>query len=167
MSNDPFQSPQYPGQQPPTGYGQAPPSGAVTAVAIVNFIFGGLAAICGAVMLVGGGAIANAIMGAGNDPNLNMEGAGVAAGALGGFVMVIALIVLLVAALYIFAGVGVIKRRQYGRILCFVLAGLHILSLVLNLAQGNINILSILISGGYIALVFAVLLNRQYAAEFA
>jgi hypothetical protein len=143
-------------------------SGAVTAVAIVNYIFGGLNIICGMVILFAGTMVAK-FMGAAikQDPNLDPQAAKMAEAVgtgLGALVIGIAVFTMIMALPMIIAGYGVQQRREWGRILTLVLGGLSGLLALLSLVQ--FNICGIVMQGGYCALVFAILLQSKYAAEF-
>jgi hypothetical protein len=64
----------------------------------------------------------------------------------------------------ILAGIGVLNRSQWGRVLTLVLgvfSGIFALLCLLGF-----NLLGLVAYGGYTALVFVILLNSQYAAEF-
>jgi hypothetical protein len=140
-------------------------SGVVTALAIVNFIFGALGLLCGGAIVCGGGAIAGIIGAAAkNDPTIKAEDAAAVAGIAGGAVAVMGVIVMVMGVPTIVAGIGVLKRRQWGRILTLVLGALAGALAVFALV--SLNIVGLLIHGGYCAFAYIVLLNKQYAAEF-
>lgn len=125
---------------PVTPQRKTPPrSGAVTAVAIVNFIVGGLSMFCGLLIGVLGGA-AGAMLGAGMDgamenarrtsggmgvPGGGPSGLGVGA-VLGGIAIVMGIITFLMGVPTVIAGIGVLKRQQWGRILTLILGGLSV-----------------------------------------
>jgi hypothetical protein len=83
--------------------------------------------------------------------------------------------------LLVIAGMGLLRRRRFSRVLVLVLgtlggmlAALYGYTLVdelrdgmLTVAQGAILLVGLLVHGGYCAFVFVVLLNRKHAAEFA
>jgi hypothetical protein len=95
--------------------------------------------------------------------------------------IVLALISTLIAVLMPVAGTGVLRRRRWGRWLTLVLGGVNGLNgarFIPQLAMGlsgnepnsgelAIAAICILIQLGYCALVYCVLLNRRFAAEFA
>lgn len=145
-------------------------SGAVTTVAVINFILGGLASACGVLAAIGGAVLGlGGAAAAANQPGMDPQGAKVAGGMLaaGGVVLtVIALIVVLWGVLAIVAGVGVIKRQQWGRILTLILAGLAAVIAVLSLLNGVRGIVGLALYGGYATTCFVTLLNRDNAAEF-
>lgn len=151
-------------------------SGAVTAVGIINIIIGSLSALGGlCVFLIGGLA-----GGAAHDFRGN-PGAGLA-GILAGAILVVAFLILVVAVLEILAGIGVLNRKNWARILTLVLGGLsavlglvHIFGMVS--AMNNpfpedragavfVSLLLVLLYVGYTVLVYVILLNPAYAEEF-
>ena len=156
-----------PGSPPaePTAVPAGPPakSGAVTAVAIVNFVFGGLDLLCGLLVLVGGAAVAGLVAVAGHEGGAGPE-AGTVAAVVGGLIIVFAVFQMLLGVPTILAGVGVLKRARWGRILTLVLGALSGVLAVFNLF--SLDIRDAILHGGYCAMVYAILLNKQYAAEF-
>jgi len=156
-------------------------SGAVTAVAVINFVFGALTLLCGLLFMLGGalfgsmfGAISDA---AAKQPNVNpadaQKIADLAAKGGGWFAAIFAVIgfvVLLFGIFAIIGGVGVIGRKQWGRILTLVLGALAGLLTLLFLAGSIVspgNIIPVVFFGAYCALVFVILLKQQYAVEFS
>jgi hypothetical protein len=89
---------------------------------------------------------------------------------MAGLAVVIAFLYLLVGAGGIAAGVGVVNRRPWGRILTLVLAGLCIVLAILALlgvfAGQTINLVAVAIFAGYAIVCFVILLNPQNAREF-
>jgi hypothetical protein len=168
---EPDHEPEYQPEYAPGGY--RPRSGAVTAVAIINFVLGGLQIVCGLIFLLA----ASWIFGAGQevgrqstDPEvrrLASQGGGFLASIAGG----IAVVILIIAAVMIVAGIGVVNRRQWGRILTLVLGAISGIFALLSLLGITANPLQALIGlalyGGYTALTYVVLLNSQNAREFS
>ena len=82
--------------------------------------------------------------------------------------------------LLVIAGMGLLRRRRFSRVLTLVLgtlggmlAVLYGYTLVdelrdgmLTSAQGAVLLVGLLVHGGYCVFVFVVLLNRKNAAEF-
>jgi hypothetical protein len=96
------------------------------------------------------------------------------------FWIVLVLFDLQIAVLMLVAGTGVLRRRRWGRWLTLVLGGVNVLlgaRFIPQLATGlygnesygllTLAAIIILIQLGYCVLVYAVLLNRRFAAEFA
>lgn len=141
------------------GVGVPVRSGAVTAVAIVNFVLGGLSLLCGGIVLLGGAALMGLV---GKQGGAEEQAA---AAALGGIALVIAVVMILLSLPTIIAGIGVINRRNWGRILTIVLGVLAGLLALLDLV--TVNIFGLVIHAGYCVLVLVILLNQKYAAEFS
>jgi len=145
-------------------------SAAVTIVAIVNFVFAGLQLLCGMLVTLAGGLFAGAVGTlAARAEKVDPEAA-TAAGLVSALIIGYGVTVLLVGALMIVCGVGIIKRASWARVLTLILGGiagvLAVFSLV-SLCRGNVpSIVPVLLDSGYCALVFIVLLNRRYAEEF-
>jgi hypothetical protein len=167
-----------PEEMEPDEFGRpARKSGAVTAVAVVNFVLGGFLLLCGLVAMLGGALLGNifgqagaaAKMPQGMDPEQAKVFNQLAQGG-GGLIATIAAFIgicyLIVAVPAIIAGVGVLKRAQWGRILTLVLGVIAGLFALLSLASLPAGIFGLVIYGGYCVLVFVILLNKQYAAEF-
>jgi DNA-directed RNA polymerase subunit RPC12/RpoP len=158
-SDNPFDAPQT-ANIGGAVYGQAPRSGVVTAVAVVNYVVAGLQLMCGlafmAFGLLGARMLRNA---AAQNPNVQINGVNV-----GLIVVIVGVVWLALAVPMLLAGYGVQKRRNWGRVLSLILAGLAALGGVFQLLALNP---AVLFSAGYAIFLFVVLLNEKYAAEFA
>lgn len=160
FSDNPFDAPQTVN----TGgarYGRAPRSGMVTAVAVVNYISGALQLMCGLGILTFGllGArMLQAEAAQNNMPQLNGVN-------LGLIVVLVGVVWLVLSIPMLLAGYGVQQRRNWGRVLSLILAGLAGLLTVLQLRALEPG--GMLFSAGYAIFLFVVLLNEKYAAEFA
>lgn len=165
-SDNPFQSPTT---SSAAAYGYSASverSGWVTTVGIVNLVFGSIQLLCGGCMSFGGlmfiGPMREAIqkeMDGGPGPEV--------ADFVGVFMVVMIVVLLASGALLIAAGVGVLKRRPWGRILTFVLGGLTGVGTLFNMASMDPgSIIPIGLGIAYCALVFGVLCKSRYAAEF-
>ncbi len=158
----PYQSPQAPAMQPATG---GTPGG-VIAVAVVNFILGALDLIAGICVLTGAGMLGVAGQQAmGKDmPAQQAEQVQALAFFGGAILFVIAIVLFLIGAAMITAGVGLLKRRNWARVLTLIIAGVAVLMALTSLI--NLQLLGAIIYGGYAAMAFAILLNREVAAHF-
>jgi hypothetical protein len=152
-------------------------SGSVTSVGVITIILGSLTLLCGLCFTIFGIAFAGGAAGA-------PRGAGflpfqMAAGIL----VVMAIIVLILGALYLVGGIGVLQRRNWGRIMTLVMAGfsglfgvLQIVGGIVNLAQQGpaegkviallVNLLIAALFFTHCVMSFVVLLSAQNAAEF-
>ena len=147
-------------------------SGAVTAVAIVNFVFGVLQLACGGCIALGGGLIAGlagGMAGELSEQNPDVDPQAVEAieamGQVGGgLIVVLGIAYLLFGVLLLVAGFGVLKRQSWGRILTLVLGGVAAALAILGITSGEW--VGTIANIGYAILVFIVLLNKQNAAEF-
>lgn len=160
MSTDPYASPS---STPPPGR-----SGAVTAVAVVNFVLGVLWLMCGGCVTFGGGLVAGL---GGIIPQMengaNREGAEFAGGVVqvvGGLVFALGIAYVVFGILVLVAGYGVLNRQSWGRTMTLVLGGLAAVLAILALMGSDFLNAPLLIA--YAVLVFAVLMNDRNAAEF-
>jgi hypothetical protein len=171
-------------------------SGAVTALAVVTFLMGGLRLALSVAALVLAGQLFSAAGGVTGPPDpspnadpisgmliplIQLMSAGLLLAILvgAGIVLVIlGLVFLPFSVLLFFAGWGLLGRRSWARWVTLVLGGLGGLLALLYLAQWVlgytnsaegliVSLIGILVHGSYAALVFAVLLNKRNAAEFA
>jgi hypothetical protein len=165
---------------PEDDYGRPERSGAVTGVAVISFVLGGLVILFGLCGLLG------ALVQAGE----GMHGPGGGFAGLGNLGFAVAFVILLFILLWgigaIVAGVGVINRRQWGRVLALVLGGIAAVAGLLSLfaavmvmatpALGPfddirvmifmIYLLLAMVFLGYCIWTYVVLLNSRYSAEF-
>jgi hypothetical protein len=164
----------YNAPRPPVG-GR---SGAVTAVGIIGILFGAFNTIIGVAVMVAGPAIMAWLFGAassaidtskltpeqrqalGQASQAVQAGGGIMA-MLAGFVGVCFLIFGLPT---LFGGIGVVNRRQWGRILTIVMAIFFGLWGVLNILGANI--VGFVIDVGFCVFALVVLFNSKFAAEF-
>jgi hypothetical protein len=155
-----------------------PPSGVVTAIGILNIVFGALSVITALIMMfaasmIFGGAVDVAKAAAQADPKLAKavnEAGGGFAGMIAGAAVFVGVVTLLIAGLWILTGVGVLQRKGWARIVTLVLGALMLLGglcSIPGLTVAPLNaLLQIVILLGYGIFVYVILLNKQYAAEF-
>ena len=147
-------------------------SGAVTLVAVLNFVMAGLQVVGIIIVLVLGGAILGLTSEAAKATgDADAQKVAAAAGGIAGAIVAIAIVCgIIFIALFLLAGIGVLNRRQYGRIISLILGaimGILALLSILNLGTAPLNaIINILILGGYCVVTYVVLLNSTYAREF-
>jgi hypothetical protein len=147
---------------------RAQPSGAVTAVGVVNLVLGGLDILAGILVMVGGAAFLGLGAGAANQEGLTEEQkkAIAGAGAMGaGLIAAIGVCIMIFGIPLILAGIGVLKRRNWGRILTIVLGFIAGLFGVLSLL--NHSFVGAVIYIAYCVFVLVVLFSSKFAKEFA
>ena len=161
FSDDPFRSPAAPqDMHQPGGPGNP---GMILAVAVINYIFGGLQVACGACTIVFGAGFTQMMMAAAqDDPNFDLEQKAAMR------IMTIVIIAFgainaLLGVPVILAGYGVQSYRQWGRILTIVLAGIAGLFGLLSLVSLSPVCL---VYGGYAIFTLIVLLNSDNARLF-
>jgi LSD1 subclass zinc finger protein len=153
-------------------------SGAVTVIGIIQIVLGSLGVLLSFCMMIGGVFLAGA-------PNPNPRGPGPGPGAgfmglMGGAVILIGLVAMLFGGLYIFAGIGVLNRRSWSRILSLVLGGFTGLSALFSLlgalrlmanpgqmGSGLGNLVFAALQLAFVVFMYTILLNSRYASEFA
>jgi hypothetical protein len=155
-----------------------PRSQAVNAVAIANFVVAGLQVLFAillifATSIIFGSAVDEAsrqAKAAGFDLKVQGEATAVAGSFLAGMAVIFGVCSLIVSGLFVLAGMGVLHRKQYGRIISIILAVLMALGALGGLMQiGSAPLLAlfnILVGGGYAVLVFVTMFNSRYTAEF-
>jgi hypothetical protein len=136
--------------------------GAITALSTANFLLGGLVIAADLLLLVWSAALLNRAHGT----LFGLYVAGLAA-----------FVVLPLGLGMIAAGIGIWRRRRWGRVLGLILAvifGLFaagssapLLGFPYKPGLLPLHLLGILLGGGYCALSLAILLNRKFAAEFS
>jgi uncharacterized membrane protein (DUF2068 family) len=172
------------GPEMPDDFGGKPlmRSGAVTAVAIVNFVLGGLQTLFGLLVMILGPTAMAFITGVAKEGTAQIQTQGLSpaeaekvkqaaqavAQAGGGIVAFVAGLIgvcfMIFGVPILVAGFGVLGRRQWGRILTIVMGIICILWGALNLFTGNV--VSLAYNLGYGIFVLVVLFNSKFAAEF-
>jgi hypothetical protein len=163
---------EYEDEAPRRRRGRREQSGLVTAVAVVNFVLASLWVIGIIAAIIFGGAILSMFSSiAKSNPPANQvqaqqaQQAVNAAATIGGIAIAVASTCFgIFAACFAVAGYGVLKRRQWGRIMTLVLGGLTAILALLSLLSLSPTVV---VYAGYTAFVYIVLLNRRYGAEFA
>jgi len=123
--------------------------------------------MCGVGMLFVGGLIGVIAVRANEDIDPD---AATAVGIASTIVIIFGIVALVICVLMVVAGIGVLKRAKWGRVLTLVLGGicgvLAILCLVSVLTGQGGRIGNVLFYGGYCTTVFVLLLNPRFASEF-
>jgi len=137
--------------------------GMLTAIAVVNYIFGTMQLLCGACLALVGGGIGTIFGAASNsDPDFPEEAKWLVAGGTA-LVVFLGIIVAVTGFPTILAGYGVQKRAQWGRILTIVMGILAGVMALFNLVQLNP---SGLIPAAYSVFVLVILFDNKYASLF-
>ncbi|MBM4067571.1 MAG: hypothetical protein FJ271_01295 [Planctomycetes bacterium] len=162
-------------------------SAAVTLVGILNLVFATLVVVVSVGLIIGGPTILAMLTGAHDDalavmqqhqnvdPKLVQQHKEMVRGvaALGTMVFILAgsCTFIIGGIPLILAGIGLLKRRQWGRVLTLVLGGLTILSCI-NLIVNNWPLnrngwITFSVQAAYAIIVYVILLMPAYAREFA
>lgn len=130
---------------------------------VILLVLGVLGGLLGLVLVLGGAVVGNAGRN-GGIPGL--EGMPNVAGAFGGLVAVIGLVVVLYSLLYIFGGIGVLRSREWGRVIGIVvsiLSGLVWLAALVSPSDpstgsggGGPVAAALLIAHAYVVVVLAI-----------
>ena len=166
-------------------------SGRVTGVGVISIVLGSLVTLASFCFLLGGLFFAGAANDIRNMPNMKMpNNANVNVNAGAGFfavfearIIIVGILILVFGIGQIMSGVGVLRRRQWGRILCMVIAGFYAVAAIftligifqyLSLPAGFpgktwsilMGLLQFVVEVGYTVMVYTVLLSRPAASEF-
>lgn len=147
-----------PAMPPPVAGGRP---GVITAVAVLQFVAAGFGILFGVLALLGGGILA----GADTSQIEGVEGLDIATDAIGGLLIVLAVISLVIAAVQIYAGTQVLKLRERGRIISIVLSAISLALMALSLTQGSDAsgaVLSIALNG---FILWACISNKDAFSE--
>jgi len=153
-------------------------AGSITGVGVITIILGSLSLLCGVCVMIGGIAGAGAAGGR-FGPNVMPFGQG----AIASIAIAIALVILILGVLYLIGGIGVLQRRNWGRIVTLVSAGFSgvagvflVLSFIGNLISPMpmeakimpvlVALLGALVCFAHCIMSFIVLLNSDNAREF-
>jgi hypothetical protein len=142
-------------------------TGGMTAIGILNIIFGSLGSIMSLLVIVGGGIFA-ALGGAGmaaDNQGGGDSGAGAVA-AVGAIVLVIGVLMLLCNVLLMVAGIGVLKLAPWGRILSMVGGGAMALLGVLSMIGGDFGLMTIFMVG-YGGMLVGLFCKTEWKAAFS
>ncbi len=155
-------------------------SGSVTGVGVISIILGSMTLLCGLCVVVlsmgiFGGAGGGNFGGRANFPDIFQAAAGV--------MIVISILVLVLGVLYLVGGIGVLQRRNWGRIMTLIMAGFSallgifcILVMISMLVQPGppegkvigalMVIVGVIVYFTHCIMSFVVLLSSQNAREF-
>ncbi|MEW4564256.1 hypothetical protein AB1K70_17090 [Bremerella sp. JC770] len=163
FEEDPFRSPsptQTPGYRPPTGEAN---TGLIVAVAIINYVFGGLQVGCGACLAIFGATFTQMMGGIIEQDQQMTPEDHAALGIMTAVFIGMGVVFALTGLPTVLAGYGVQCQREWGRILTIVLAGISALMAVMLLL--GLNPLGLFFAG-YSIFTLVVLLNSDNARAF-
>lgn len=107
--------------------------GGVTVIAVLEFLVGALCILGGLAVMLGGGFLATILSQSG------AQGGAAGAGILGALGAAMGVVFLIFGALYILVGWGMLKLKQWARIVTMVFAGLGILGSLFALAGAFVH----------------------------
>jgi hypothetical protein len=120
-------------------------TGGMTAIGILNIVFGSLGSLFSLLVLLGGGIIAASGTAAGSS--------GTTAAAGGGLIMLVGLVFLACWATLVFAGIGVMKMTHWGRTLSIVCGGVIALLQLVSFVTTGFNFVGLIVLAYGAALV--------------
>ncbi len=139
-------------------------TGGMTAIGVLNIIFGALGGLVGLLVVLGGGFMAGggAMMGAEGSDEAGMMGGGLAA--MGGLVMLLGLGTLTINLLLLIGGIGVLKVAPWGRTLSIAYGALGVLIYGATLT-GGVTLTNV-IALGYCLLLLWLFFRPTWKAAF-
>ncbi|MBA2116493.1 hypothetical protein [Bremerella alba] len=163
FEDDPFRSPTSPPSAAYPSPSAEPNTGLIVAVAIVNYVFGGLQVACGGCLAIFGATFTQMIGGIMEQDRQMTPQDQAALGIMTAVFIGIGVVFALTGLPTVLAGYGVQCQKEWGRILTIVLAGISALMGILLLL--GLNPLGLLFAG-YSIFTLVVLLNSSNAKAF-
>ena len=140
-------------------------TGGMTAIGILNIVFGSIGALVAIIIVLGGGMIA--AIGAGVEAEFGTEaqGAGAAGAGMGGIMALVGIIGLVACGVMVFSGIGVLGLKPWGRKLAMIGGGSwSILNVIMLFNSFNLFILAFAFYGGLLVWLF---LKPDWKAAFS
>ncbi len=140
-------------------------TGGMTAVGVLNIVFGAIGALFALLIVLGGGMIA--AMGAGMEAEFGaeFEGAAVGTAGLGGVMAIVGIVAFAASAAMLFSGIGVLGLKPWGRKLAMVCGGAWAVLNIITLFSGfNLFNLGFAVYGGLLVWLF---LQPDWKAAFS
>ena len=123
----------------------------MTAVGVINIVFGAIGALFAILIVLGGGMMA--AMGAGMEAEF--EGAATGAAGLGGIMAIVGIVAFGASAAMLFSGIGVLGLKPWGRKLAMVCGGAWAVLNIITLFSGfNLFNLGFAVYGGLLVWLF-------------
>ncbi len=136
-------------------------TGGMTAVGVLNIVFGAIGALFAILIVLGGGMMA--AMGAGMEAEF--EGAAAGAAGMGGIMAIVGIVAFGASAAMLFSGIGVLGLKPWGRKLAMVCGGAWAVLNIITLFGGfNLFNLGFAVYGGLLVWLF---LQPDWKAAFS
>lgn len=133
----------------------------MTAVGVLNIVFGAIGALFAILIVLGGGMMA--AMGAGMEAEF--EGAAAGAAGVGGIMAIAGIVAFGASAAMLFSGIGVLGLKPWGRKLAMVCGGAWAVLNIITLFSGfNLFNLGFAVYGGLLVWLF---LQPEWKAAFS
>ena len=133
----------------------------MTAVGVLNIVFGAIGALFAILIVLGGGMMA--AMGAGMEAEF--EGAAAGAAGMGGIMAIVGIVAFGASAAMLFSGIGVLGLKPWGRKLAMVCGGAWAVLNIITLFGGfNLFNLGFAVYGGLLVWLF---LQPDWKAAFS
>lgn len=133
----------------------------MTAVGVLNIVFGSIGALFAILIVLGGGMMA--AMGAGMEAEF--EGAAAGAAGMGGIMAIVGIVAFGASAAMLFSGIGVLKLKPWGRKLAMVCGGAWAVLNIITLFSGfSLFYLGFAVYGGLLVWLF---LQPDWKAAFS
>ncbi len=140
-------------------------TGGMTAIGVLNIVFGALGALFAILIVLGGGMVA--AMGAGMEAEFGAEfqGATASTASLGGIMAIVGIVAFGASAAMVFSGIGVLGLKPWGRKLAMVCGGAWAVLNIITLFSGfSVFNLGLAVYGGLLVWLF---LKPQWKAAFS
>ena len=136
-------------------------TGGMTAVGVLNIVFGAIGALFAILIVLGGGMMA--AMGAGMEAEF--EGAAAGAAGVGGIMAIAGIVAFGASAAMLFSGIGVLGLKPWGRKLAMICGGAWAVLNIITLFSGfNLFNLGFAVYGGLLVWLF---LQPEWKAAFS
>ncbi len=140
-------------------------TGGMTAIGVLNIVFGSLGALFALLIVLGGGIVAALGAGAEAEFGADAQGAAAASATLGGIVILVGLVALIANAVLAISGIGVLGLKPWGRKLAMICGGAWAVLNILTLFSGfNLLNLGFAVYGGTLVWLF---LKPEWKAAFS
>ena len=140
-------------------------TGGMTAIGVLNIIFGSLGTLLSLLVVAGGGLLAAGGAAMEAELGADAEGMGGMAATGGAIIVAIGLAGAVTWAMLFIGGIGVLKLASWGRTLCMVCAGALSLLTILNFTQNGFGLGGMLLIG-YSATMVGLFMKAEWKAAF-